>query len=343
MRACLVIFVAVASAACARDRSSELEHLAALRSEAQAANRARAAEAEQDPRTHPPETLDAWKLDVFGPAGEVAELDGRALDALATSEVVTISPQRSFFPDKPVRFRTIRIRSLLEQFFPGVTWPDGETITFLCYDGFRVPVALRDVLDYPIGLAVARDGELLRRSGCGPLYLVFPHTQYPELVDRYPDGSWAFYVTSMFVGTAPPHLHVVGGRDLDESALRALPRRTLVRPVRYKLGWPAGEVRLTGVALRDALDAAGVHLRRGREVIVRGAAAAQRNPLAPRILLSDHVLDGDILLALSWGDADTPIAAQSGGPITLAFPHALDGAYGKRYWLTFLDEVEVIP
>jgi hypothetical protein len=342
MRARLVLVAAAGVSVCSCERAPGAQELARLRAEAQAANSVRVTEMERDPRSHRPDSLDGWRLGVFGPGGQAGDLDGKALDSLATDEVVTVSPQRQLFPGGPVHFRTIPIRALLEKFFAGVAWSDDQTITFLCDDGFRVTVALKDVLAYPIGLAVAHDGHLLRRSECGPLYLVFPHTQYPELVDKYPDGSWAFYVTSMIVGTEPARVRVVGGRTLDADALRALPRRTLTRRVLYKLGWPVGEVRLTGVAVRDVLEAAGVHLGRRGGVVVRGKAPVHRNPFDPRRIEAEYVLDDDVLLAMAWG-ADAPIGARAGGPIALAFPRALDGVYGKRYWLTFVEELEVVP
>jgi hypothetical protein len=338
-----MVLLAAGMSTCSCERGPSAEELARLRAEAQAANSARAAEAERDPRTHPPDSLDVWTLGLFGPGGRVGELDGKALDAMATGEVVTVSPTRPPFPDTPVHFRTIPIGSLLERWFHGTTWPDDQTITFLADDGFRVTIALHDALSYPIGLAVAGDGQALHRAECGPLYLVFPHTQYPELVEKYPDGSWAFYVTSMIVGTEPPRLRVVGGRELDATALRALPRRTLTRPVLYKLGWQAGDVRLTGVALRDILDAAGVHVERGHGVAVRGKAAVHHSPFDPRRIAAEHVLDDDILLVLASGEGDAPIRASLGGPITLAFPRALDAVYGRKYWLTFVEEIEVVP
>ena len=99
-----MIALALAGAACTRTPSSD--ELDRLRAEAQAENRKLAAVADADTVSRPPESLSEWKLGVSGATGSVAVLDGTALDAMATGEVVTISPHRPPYPTTPVRFRT---------------------------------------------------------------------------------------------------------------------------------------------------------------------------------------------------------------------------------------------
>jgi hypothetical protein len=337
-----LLAAATACVCSACDLAPSSNDLDELRARAQRANAARAVEADRDPRSHPPDSLDAWSLEVDGPGGRAGVLDGKALDAMATGEVVTVSPHRPPYPETPVHFRTIPLRTLLERFFPDAKWPDGATLTLLAEDAYRATIPLKDALAYPMGLAVARDGQLLHRADCGPLYMVHPHRAFPELVERYPDRYWVFYVTALVATTEPLRVRIPRGHDFDAAALRALPRRTLTRPVLYSQRWPSGEVRLSGVALRDLLAAAGAPASRGGGVIVRGKAPVHRNTADPRRLAADHVLDNDVILATSWGDGDVPIPAELGGPAVIALPRALDASYGRKYWVTFVEELEVV-
>ena len=50
-------------------------------------------------------------------------------------------------------------------------------------------------------LALERNGKPLSRSDGGPLHLIFPYSDRPEIANKYSARYWAFYVTHIIIGT----------------------------------------------------------------------------------------------------------------------------------------------
>jgi hypothetical protein len=44
-----------------------------------------------------------------------------------------------------------------------------------------------------------------------------------------------------------------------------------------------------------------------------------------------------------WGADHAPISARLGGPLAVAIPPTCADRYGDKYWVTFLESVEVGP
>ncbi|WP_199321153.1 molybdopterin-dependent oxidoreductase [Microcoleus sp. FACHB-831] len=297
-----------------------------------------------------------WELAITGqiPAKEPVRLDFEKLNALATTIVKTQEPHHTSNPKAIFSFRAIPVAKLLDQL--GVK-SDVKEVTFVSYDAYRATVTLEDLKRYPIAIALERNGKPLSRSEGGPLYLIFPYTDYPELQIKYPDRFWAFYVTNIVVGTEQIKLRVgdsasVGqkssgksdqpSRTLDINTLDKLQQVTIEEPVGYPIGWPIGKVKLQGVRLRDAIAASGVALPEGSVVVVRGKPPVYRDPLNPSRLAAKDLRDCDILLATRWGNDRQPIPAHMGGPLTLALPASCQARDDKQRWMTFVEEIEVI-
>lgn len=265
------------------------------------------------------------------------QLSSPKLRALATTSVWTKDPHNTSDFNAIQRFRGVSISKLLDQV--GVA-PNVTEVTFVARDAFRSTVSLRDLRRYPIIIALERNNQKISRSDGGPLYLVFPYTQFPQLQQKYPDRFWAFYLTDMVVGTEPVHLQV-GKRVFNAAALARLPQVTVEENVGYRIGWPVGKVKLYGVRVRDALAAAGLVLPPNGAVIVQGKSPVYRDTNNPIRLKASDINRCDILLATHWGNDQQPIPARKGGPVTLALASACQAQPDERHWVTFVEKLDV--
>jgi hypothetical protein len=284
----------------------------------------------------------AWQLWVQGQTKSPSTpLTWAQLQELATTHVPTPDPNYPADPKAIFDFRGIAVAQLLDRFgiAPNTT-PAPTEVTFVAFDAFRATLSIADLRRYPIALALERDGKPIPRNQGGPLYLVIPYAQYPELKQKYDAGFWPFYVTHAIVGTEPVRLKI-GNRQLDSAAFDKLPQTIIETAVGYKIGWPSGTVTLKGVRLRDALAAADLKLPPNGAVILRGKPPIYRDRNNPIRLSAAAVQNCDLLLATRWGDESQPIPARMGGPVTLAFPSSCPALTGKQRWVTFVEELEV--
>ena len=282
-----------------------------------------------------------WNLVIEGQIakGKAVTLSWQQLQALATNHVKTTEPHAVLNQEEIFDFRGIRVSTLLKKL---AIASDITDITFVCFDGYQATISMKDLLAYPITLAIAKNGKPISRDQGGPIYLVIPHTQYPNLKKKYNELSWAFYVTHMIIGTEPVKLRVAR-RELDLAALDKLPQVTILENVGYRMGWPSGEVKLHGVRVRDVLAFAGIQLPANGEIVVRGKAPIYHDPSNPVRLAATDLRECDILVATRWGNDKEPIPAKMGGPLTLAFSSECQAGAGfsrplnRQRWVTFLE------
>ncbi len=308
-------------------------NLEALRQEAIAKNAAMIALHEQEG------TKRDWKFVVQGQTktGKPVQLSWAKLEALAKTSIWTREPHNTSDGNAIQHFRGVAVSTLLDEF--GVA-PNLTEVTFVARDGFRSTVSIADLRQYPIIIALERNNKRIARSDGGPLYLVFPYSQFPQLQQKYPDRFWAFYLTDMIVGTEPTRLQI-GKRLFNAAALNKLPQVTIEGTVGYRIGWPAGKVKLYGVRVRDAVAAAGLKLPKNGSVIVQGKSPVYRDPTNPIRLQASDINRCGILLATHWGDDKIPIPAKMGGPITLALSSVCQSQSDDRRWVTFVENLKV--
>ncbi|WP_414548651.1 molybdopterin-dependent oxidoreductase [Anabaena sp. CCY 0017] len=282
-----------------------------------------------------------WSLLIQGETatGESVELNWQQLQALATHHVKTPDPHDVVNPNQIVDFRGIKVSQLLEEF--AITNNISE-ITFVSFNSYYVTVSLPDLFKYPMTLAIAKDGQPIPRHQGGPLYLVLPFTEYPELQQKYNEATWAYYVSHVVVGTEPVRLRV-GKQQLDLAALDKLPQITLNEPVGYRFSWPSGEVKLHGVRLRDVLALAGENLPPNKEIMIRAKPPIYHDTANAVRLAVSEVLECDVILATRWGDNRQLIPAKMGGPVTLAFSSECPTTTKQTPWLTFVEELNTAP
>ncbi|AFY49952.1 hypothetical protein Nos7524_4186 [Nostoc sp. PCC 7524] len=282
-----------------------------------------------------------WNLIIQGETttGKAVTLNWQQLQALATTHLKTTDANYILQPNQVFDFRGVPVSTLLQKF--GYQ-SDVTEVTFIAYNSYQVTVNLQDLLKYPIILAIANNGKPMSRNQGGPIYLVFPHTQYPHLKQQYPDSFWVFYVSHMVIGTEPVRLQV-GNQELNLADLETLPQITITETVGYRSGWPSGKVKLHGVRIRDILNFAKVKLSTSEKVVVQGKRRIYQNNVNPVQLTSADILNCEILLATQWGDDKQPIPAKMGGPVTLAFGSDCQAKTQGWRWVTYVEELVLKP
>jgi len=284
-----------------------------------------------------------WQLTIQGQIQTDSDLvlGWSALQALAKTEVLATDP--NFKQSQQVfRFRGVPVSTLLDQV---VLEPGVQEVTFAAFDGFREVLPLTVLEQYPISLAIERNGQLIPRSEGGPLYLIFPNVSMPELVDQYTGINWVFYVTHIIVGTEDLNLrvnHQDQSRDFNRTELEALPPVTLSTEVGYRLFWPNKKVTLQGVRIQDVLAEAGATVTPETVVTVLGKVPIHHDPNQPIQITGEQLAACDLLLVTRWGDRLSPIPAKMGGPITLAFSPACPSPLAQNQpWTIFVESLEV--
>ncbi|QXE24685.1 hypothetical protein B6N60_03392 [Richelia sinica FACHB-800] len=282
-----------------------------------------------------------WNLLIQGQTatGKPATVSWQELVELATTEVETNDPNHVSQVSQMFNFQGISVASLLKKFGyqPGTT-----EVTFVCYDAYQVTVKLQDLLTYPIILAIARDGKPIQRDQGGPIYLVFPHSQYPQLKQTYNDSMWAFYVSHMVIGTETAQVKV-GNREFNLEELDKLPQVKLLQPVGYRAWWPSTPIPLHGVRIRDLLAAANLQVSDAEKIVVKGKPPIYQSNLNPISINAADIRECDLILATRWGEDKQPIPAKMGGPVTLAVGKNCKGKTQAMPWVTFVEELSIQP
>jgi hypothetical protein len=118
---------------------------------------------------------DAVALTVVNGADEVAF----TLDQVREMPRVTIVTDTEF-TDGLVEYRGPLVRDVLESLGLG----DAETVRFTAANDYFVDIPTSDFRDYDVILAMEADGVALSRRTKGPLWLMYPIADFPELRDR---------------------------------------------------------------------------------------------------------------------------------------------------------------
>lgn len=117
----------------------------------------------------------ALVLSRLGAAGQSFELSIEDLAALPQVEVATATE----FTDGIVTYRGPLMRDVLARF--GLD--DADTLRFVAANDYYVDIPASDFREFDVILAMQADGKALSRRDKGPLWLMYPISDYPELSD----------------------------------------------------------------------------------------------------------------------------------------------------------------
>ena len=117
-----------------------------------------------------------------------AELDLAMLEEVGTSRLQTSTPWTEGRPT----FEGVRMRDLLERL-----GAHGPTVTVIALNDYKMQIPIDDFVSYPVLLAFKMNGKLLRVRDKGPLWLVYPQDEFPELQNKPTQAKWVWQIKEM--------------------------------------------------------------------------------------------------------------------------------------------------
>jgi hypothetical protein len=107
--------------------------------------------------------------------GGVARFDRGLLLAGGTDELRTATP----FTDGVSTFSGVLVSRLLDRL-----GADGTRAMTRALNDYAVSIPIEELRGYPVLLALDQDGRALSVRERGPLWVIYPFSEYPELDDR---------------------------------------------------------------------------------------------------------------------------------------------------------------
>ena len=115
--------------------------------------------------------------------GNVARFDRPMLEALGAQGFATSTPWHK----GTVRFDGVLMRTLMR-----AVGASGERITATALNDYSTEIPMADFERYDVLLALKRDGEYMPVRDKGPLFIIYPFDQLPELQNKkfYSRSAW---------------------------------------------------------------------------------------------------------------------------------------------------------
>jgi hypothetical protein len=119
-----------------------------------------------------------------------AEFDRAMLEALGLVELATSTP----YTDGKPTFRGVPMAKLLD-----AAGADGNSLHAVAVNGYAIELDAGEMRRYPVLLALEQDGRQLRLRDRGPIWVVLPRDQYPELQADSQGFKWIWQLRSIQV------------------------------------------------------------------------------------------------------------------------------------------------
>ena len=115
--------------------------------------------------------------------GTQADFDLALLESLGLKEVITETP----WTNGPVAFQGVLVRDLIAKL-----GASGQHMRAVALDDYRIEIPLSDFEKYDAVLATRREGEPMRVRDKGPIWIIYPWTDHPELQndEDYAKAIW---------------------------------------------------------------------------------------------------------------------------------------------------------
>src|SRR5260221_3978701 len=118
-------------------------------------------------------------------AGTGAECDLPMLERLGISRLKTAT---AWTEGQPV-FEGVLVRDLFNQ-----VGASGEKVTVVALNDYKVDIPMSDFKNFPVILAYRMDGQALRVKDKGPLWIIYPADDFPELNNKQTQNKWVWQV-----------------------------------------------------------------------------------------------------------------------------------------------------
>lgn len=119
-----------------------------------------------------------------------AEFDREMLEALGHTEIRTTTS----WTDGVQVFEGVLARTLMER-----VGASGTTVTASALNDFVAPVPMDDFERYDVLLATIMNGKQLEVSEWGPMWIVYPRDDNPELLDAKYNDRWVWHLRELQV------------------------------------------------------------------------------------------------------------------------------------------------
>lgn len=115
--------------------------------------------------------------------GQIAEFDLATLEGLGLKEIKTETP----WSEGLVTFEGVLVRDLI-----AAVGASGDKMRAVALDDYSVSIPLEEFDQYDAILATRRDGDHMRVRDKGPVWLIYPWTDYPEIRNEedYAKAIW---------------------------------------------------------------------------------------------------------------------------------------------------------
>lgn len=117
--------------------------------------------------------------------GDKASFDLAMLEGLGVTKIVTSTAWTEGTPT----FEGVLLSELMERV--GAT---GKSAVTIALNDYKVEIPVSDFAKYPVILAYRMNGELLKIRDKGPLWVVYPQDEYPELKTKETQAKWVWQV-----------------------------------------------------------------------------------------------------------------------------------------------------
>lgn len=118
-------------------------------------------------------------------AGDRAQFDLPMLEKIGVTQLKTST---AWTEGKPA-FEGVLMRDLL-----AAVGASGEKITVVALNDYKVDIPISDFKNFPVILAYRMDGKALRVKDKGPLWIVYPADDFPELNNKQTQNKWVWQV-----------------------------------------------------------------------------------------------------------------------------------------------------
>jgi hypothetical protein len=119
-----------------------------------------------------------------------ATFDRQMLEDVGVSEVETTTP----WLDGVQVFTGVLARTLFER-----VGAEGTTVVATALNDYTVSIPMDDFLNYDVLLATEMNGEEMRVSDKGPIWIVYPRDDHPELQERRISERWVWQLKALEV------------------------------------------------------------------------------------------------------------------------------------------------
>ncbi len=123
-------------------------------------------------------------------ASPVVRLDRAMLEALGTTTLKTTTVWTS----GEVVFEGVLVRDVLQ-----ALGAQGHEVVATALNDYVATLPLEELYQYPVMLAFKMNGEYLQIRDKGPLWLVYPRDQFPELRNSMTDKKWVWQLRDLEV------------------------------------------------------------------------------------------------------------------------------------------------